>query len=239
MQVLVDQIARVRCGFRVLLIALFLTSPASADTFAATGTVESTIAHPGITGIPAYGTPVAIRFTFDPGKATPILTRPNLAILDFEATGFTAQMGSAMFALGATANSPSGLMLTQMWQSGQPTLWTQRFIFPGTSGVTAPFGFASGGRISTLTITSTFLLGVDEIVPVVGIAALLDPRKAIRTEFGWSTSGRDGTSAMSSGVLSISPSNAVPEPATWAMMIAGFALCGAAMRQRGRVLTPA
>ena len=45
-----------------------------------------------------------------------------------------------------------------------------------------------------------------------------------------------GTSESLGGYVdSIALSNAVPEPATWAMMIGGFGLVGGAMRRRGRM----
>ena len=37
----------------------------------------------------------------------------------------------------------------------------------------------------------------------------------------------------------VNPPSAVPEPATWAMMITGFGLAGTALRRRNRALAPA
>ena len=45
-------------------------------------------------------------------------------------------------------------------------------------------------------------------------------------------SASDNTAFLDNVSASISPTGGVPEPATWAMMIAGFGLVGAAMRRR-------
>ncbi|MFN3513494.1 MAG: FxDxF family PEP-CTERM protein [Phenylobacterium sp.] len=45
-------------------------------------------------------------------------------------------------------------------------------------------------------------------------------------------SGTSGGNGSYAGTLTFFPSAAIPEPATWAMMIAGFGLAGAALRRR-------
>ncbi len=51
------------------------------------------------------------------------------------------------------------------------------------------------------------------------------------------TPGGSGTPVFTLGQVSVP--NAIPEPATWAMMIGGFGMAGAAMRRRARVAVTA
>lgn len=49
------------------------------------------------------------------------------------------------------------------------------------------------------------------------------------------TDGSENWHGFTVGVDSVAPANGVPEPASWAMLIAGFGLTGAAMRRRRTV----
>lgn len=72
------------------------------------------------------------------------------------------------------------------------------------------------------TINST---GVVEFQSLVGLATMA----GVQTLVVNGTSGSNGNYA---GTISFSPTAAVPEPATWAMMVLGFGAVGFAMRRR-------
>lgn len=69
----------------------------------------------------------------------------------------------------------------------------------------------------------------DFVLSFLGVAS--DPFSYLPANFSYSTG--DGK-VWSTGAFQVSPyvQTAVPEPATWAMMIAGFGLAGAALRRR-------
>jgi len=56
-------------------------------------------------------------------------------------------------------------------------------------------------------------------------------------EFGNGLFGLSSLSKTVGGTFTLTQAAAVPEPATWAMMIGGFGLTGAAMRRRRRIAT--
>jgi hypothetical protein len=98
----------------------------------------------------------------------------------------------------------------------------------------------SGGQTLALGCTSTTVCGVG-LVGAFGASAgdthisLFDGIAGDFTLTGaWTfalTGGRAGNNAQIK-LLSVPGTNAVPEPASWAMLIAGFGLTGAAMRRR-------
>jgi hypothetical protein len=60
-------------------------------------------------------------------------------------------------------------------------------------------------------------------------------------QYGWNLWPRDAVSMGTAAISDFAPNNAVfqasavPEPASWAMIISGFALIGASIRRRGRM----
>ena len=64
-----------------------------------------------------------------------------------------------------------------------------------------------------------------------GNLTILNSRGAAYAFTGISNNGRSFNGSITYSVIS-----AVPEPASWAMMIAGFGLAGAALRRRGTIV---
>jgi PEP-CTERM motif len=77
------------------------------------------------------------------------------------------------------------------------------------------------GVIQTKTVNN--YLGLDG-------EAWIDPVIAFNTPFLAANNLVAGAITLSSGVSNAAP--AVPEPASWALMITGFGLCGIALRRR-------
>jgi hypothetical protein len=88
------------------------------------------------------------------------------------------------------------------------------------SGASVPGGVLVGGNAFSLIVPLSML-------PSTGLAPLL---------YGWNIWPRSGTTPGTAVISDFAPENttisAVPEPASWAMMIGGFSLVGAAMRRR-------
>jgi hypothetical protein len=100
---------------------------------------------------------------------------------------------------------------------------TNPFIsFGGNSPITLSFTDASYTRTGTsLTITGGALFSNG------------NPAEANTGTFTLATSSQDGmASAVDFTFTSNASTSAVPEPASWAMMLAGFGMLGAAMRRR-------
>lgn len=104
---------------------------------------------------------------------------------------------------------------TALDDSGQPvgTLIGQSFGLWSQNGFSAPYGALVGE------IGGTFrVLGANTIQSAWGSGTL--------KLYNWDSNREDNTGAISFNV------SVVPEPATWAMLIAGFGLVGAAARRR-------
>jgi hypothetical protein len=103
--------------------------------------------------------------------------------------------------------------------------WTLN-VFINATGNNATF---SNGGIVTGSASIVSMVGSDQIVALVN-KITLQPGF-----YGVVTNGIvGGTATTYSGSFSFSPTSAVPEPATWAMMLLGFAGLGLAFRQSRR-----
>jgi hypothetical protein len=90
------------------------------------------------------------------------------------------------------------------------------FDYAGYTGLTEVFFTGFDGE--NFLVTGVNLLGFD--CPVAGCFLL--------------ATGPDLENVYAAGTLTTESTGAVPEPASWAMLIAGFGLTGAAMRRRSR-----
>jgi hypothetical protein len=163
---------------------------------------------------------------------------------NFDSTSVYLALTSPTYANAITfANSGLGLGgygLSRGWADG---FFDQQWFFAGQAqdftitSFGTPTGGPFGGGISTLLSIPTgvsqlgFTLSLDMSCRVPGSTCDFGDTSAFR--FGALPDGLSYTS--SSGTLFSAltpPTSGVPEPATWAMLVVGFGLMGAAMRRR-------
>ena len=117
---------------------------------------------------------------------------------------------------------------------------TFTFSWPsaGTGGATISSVFSS--TLTDVNFTSVTLNGAEFDILSTGavefrkLADVLLPTNNVLVVKGWS-----GGSGSYSGTLAFAPSAAVPEPATWAMMIIGFGAAGTMVRNRRKLIPSA
>lgn len=115
-----------------------------------------------------------------------------------------------------------------------------RAFVPGVAGYSAPLGlsFATGTNSVEFAIPLSMLRDGIASLPGYAGAKLVAPGERftfrLSQAFGYSVAG--GTTYGNDRLGSFVMPNAVPEPANWAMMIAGFALAGAGLRRRGTIV---
>jgi PEP-CTERM motif len=116
--------------------------------------------------------------------------------------------------------------------------WFSGFSFAGTTSL-INFGYnyfgtdvASGNYTTTGILAQTFGLSLSNEVPFSTRSIFFTAGNAGSLSFNIGALGGDNVGPVLDNVnLSIAP-GAVPEPATWMMMILGFGLIGSAMRRR-------
>ncbi len=112
---------------------------------------------------------------------------------------------------------------------------------PGVAGYSAPLGlsFATGANSVEFAIPLSMLRdGIASLPQFTADKFVAEGGRftfRLSQAFGYSVAG--GASYGDDRLGSFIMPNAVPEPASWAMMIGGFALAGGAMRRRGRATT--
>lgn len=106
---------------------------------------------------------------------------------------------------------------------------------PTISGNTLSFGASGGTGALPCYCAETITLNFDQAIT--SDFSLLSPEHFLGGTYSFSEGTYAGSTNLSGVITSISIAKAVPEPATWAMMVAGFGLAGVALRRRSaRVL---
>lgn len=148
-----------------------------------------------------------------------------------------------------TFTVPAGYVLSQFLLGNGTTIMTSPRIdrvFLGLavgSNVVVDPSFTSAAGLLGFTLVSEAQLGTD-ILPAIGASApaMFYPVPGATTFTGPLSAGTytlwltDGDEAASYSFNAVVTAAAVPEPATWAMMIAGFGAIGVAMRGRRKVM---
>jgi hypothetical protein len=227
------------CGTAALLLA---AAPASAITTFADFSPSSSISNVSYTGaldgtgsITSTASPVKFSFLNPDGVSAPVTFD---ALMDLSAITGAAQVFSGLAILPISAGTLAFTTASAVTYNGHTGTNLLTVSFDGGAltgalgGTTATYG-ASTPPFS-VNFTSDFLdftgsssrdlaLAINAINPTVGFA------------FG-STRFNAGTISgnFGSDVVTSLPQSAVPEPASWAMMLCGFGLAGSVLRSQRR-----
>jgi hypothetical protein len=140
----------------------------------------------------------------------------NFSFYDTAEAPFTPNSGSTV-AFSNYAKTEPGTQFTQAFSFASPVLFEGAY-FSGNPFTLALDYYLGGVRVGGIAIvtsaTPTFLAGLPTAVDEVRVT------------------GNTGNWVMDDVTYETVVPSAVPEPATWAMMIAGFGLAGAAARRR-------
>ena len=183
--------------------------------FAVTGNVD--VVKSGDYGITCSGSCVDLDGSTGPGSIT------SLSSFSFNAGDIIRLTGVLGGSQRSGAMDPFGLA----------------FEFAGNTTV-IDYGFNWGGS-DIIVVPSTTGLGIGSYSGIAGTAGFA-PHSIFFTagsagslKFVFSTTSADNIGPLLDSVKLTIDSTAVPEPAAWAMMLAGFGLVGAAMRRREKL----
>lgn len=220
-------------------VALGMATASQAATVVvnASGSFTSAQSRGSLGAGPVVGSPFALTLTFDTNSLSEIFRSDSTVVYGLVPTNFSATIGSVNFAL--ETSQPPVLVLTSGFRfTGGPVseaVFYQSFYFPGSNGPGAPITVSGGG--STLALTSIFPRGftvtplIPESLTNIGLAASNEVQFFAEDASGAS---RILLSGPATGQLSVSSVAAVPEPASWLMMILGIGGLGALLRRLGR-----
>ncbi len=211
-------------------------------TVSAAGTITSVTTAPGssYTG----GSTATLLVTFDPAAAVVSQAQSNATtrVYNLAPAFFSGGMSHAMM-VNTSQPGWAQLVMQQNFivlNGMSQSVLLQTFRFFGTGGSTVPFTSSVPATREILSFTFAFPYGT--MSAPLGIADLRNPFEASAGSFSYQAgiSGQPPFGAARGGAGGFLQTAAVPEPATWAMMILGFALIGAALRRKtGTVLARA
>lgn len=183
--------------------------------FGVSGNVD--LVKSGDFGISCSGSCVDLDGTTGPGKIT------SLASFSFNAGDKVRLTGLLGGSQRAGASDPFGLS----FDFGGTTILKDYGFNWGTGDIVVISNIATPGIGSFSGILGNEAFAPHSIFFTAGSAGTL--------KFAFSTQSADNIGPLLDGVTLTIDSGAVPEPAAWAMMLAGFGLVGAAMRRREKV----
>lgn len=232
--------------FAFLIAAMTVTAlPAHAAQFvySGSGTVTSALRSSSAPALTiAAGDQLTFRFSFDTDNAYSLFDGgPSFQVFAQPLTIDSIVIGGRSFTPDLGAATPPALLLGTGFRvlPGDMTssaVVNQSFIIPGTTSGGLPFA-------SPPTFGATFSLESalrrDLAGAPVTIADVFSPSDAALNRFTLVASSDGRNIARIEGAFTGALSTgAVPEPATWVMLIAGFGLIGATLRRRRRVEQP-
>jgi hypothetical protein len=152
---------------------------------------------------------------------------------------FSANVDTAVTALGTWNSGISGTFAVGLWDSSGNLLAQTNVDTGGTQDGSAPWVFSAIGPVS-LTAGNIYYVGSygDSYYTYNVSGFTVDPRITFISD-AWTGGGlafptnHSGTVGFFGGNVELG--SAVPEPATWATMVAGIGVVGGAMRRRRKM----
>lgn len=192
----------------------------------------------------SIGSPFRFSFALDTAALTFLEGDDQNAFYDLPVTDFSATIGDYAFTLSAAPGFEPLLAISRGFTffggpSSEPVLITTfNFASTRSTGPSIETPFATGaGAYGALAINAYFRAEDGE--SGLGLNELRDPRNADRLSFSYTT--LDPNTRKRGTILGAYSGSfttaAVPEPATWAMMLLGFGIVGGAVRHRRRTTT--
>ncbi|WP_243453772.1 PEPxxWA-CTERM sorting domain-containing protein [Sandaracinobacteroides saxicola] len=250
---------------KVMLAAVLLTGAAQADAAAWLVTVQGFLNNGAgpVTGVPFGGQYAQAGFIIN-GAVAPVTLPPiggqgTATMYPFAVVGFGISVGG--YGVTATGNAMHSAFV---YDNGAPPSLppTLRFDqFSLSYGFSFGPGFlphlATTAPLPADVFLSSFNFGRSVVAPAPtlingsafpDLGAVFAPQQGVGTFFAFNfrrgvpTSGAQVTTlpgvtfSMLNPQVQVTPISLVPEPASWAMMIAGFGLVGAAARRRVRAV---
>ncbi|WP_445190795.1 PEPxxWA-CTERM sorting domain-containing protein [Sphingomonas sp. Tas61C01] len=237
---------RFNSSFLALLGAAAWTASAVAGpvTLSGSGTVNSNAGRLPSTGLVPNGSPLAFSFSFDPDDAVLFDSGEDFADYEVPVSAFSGNLGSYNFPL---SSNPALTPVVEIYKgfsffggnASEPSIGFAFFLLgtPTVAGGATPFAGAAGSS-QQLAIYGIFRdVAGNAPVTLDSLIGRGDPSYRM-VEYGT----RDATVRQSGLLLGdytggFTIAAAVPEPASWALMIMGFGAVGNAMRRRSAVQT--
>jgi len=168
--------------------------------------LPAAIAALAMTALPASATTFVRSFEFTISTSGPISTQSGSFTYTYDDVTGAAALNAINFSIGATTFTAANAGI---------------FKYPGPASDPILLLFGADFGLSIFTGTNDFWL-------------YFSPSASVAPQFSYSTTGWDnvGTNA---AISLRDTTNAVPEPATWSLMLGGFACLGFALRRRSWV----
>lgn len=225
-----------------LVAAVLATAPATATTisYSGTGKVDRVDGSLPQTGTATLGSDLRFSLDYDTDMVRTYSVDDEEGVYDVPVSGFAATIGGYDFVQSADPVYVPTLVLSYYFTFlGDPSstrvlgadLYLTGTLKPAGS-TASPFAIPAGGH-DTLVLSSLYLAG--DADTSLAFDRFRDPALALRQSFTYQV--RD-VAARRFGRLSgsfvgrFADAAAVPEPATWAMMLLGFMLSAIALRSR-------
>lgn len=254
-----------RAALAATLLATAAALPAQAATIVAPGAYAGTDAPSGQFGVfgNPVNSAVTFQFVVAASQLSGITTGAQISSIGFRFAGYpylepagTLNYSRYDIQIGRAANTTTALSSSfaanmgadaVLARSGTLTIPASAFAYqPGDSSGTpgsAATNFYNLGFTTPYTYAGGDLAVTIRMVPTVGNSAVavdaFDADSRINTVFAFgnasATSGTVGQAFAPVTQITFNAAAAVPEPATWAMMIVGFGVVGGSLRRSRRV----
>lgn len=161
-------------------------------------------------------------------------------VIAYAAFGTPAYDGSYFYDIGgygkATPNVNDGIMQTIATVAGQTYRLTFGYTGENTPGVQTVLGVTAGSVVNQYTIVGTNLPPFQEPFKTTSFDFVASgPTTDIKFQIFGSTLIGYNDPLIDKVIVEAVQRGGVPEPAAWAMMLAGFGLVGGAMRRREKL----